>query len=203
LKGTLPEGYRINWQGEGEWKVTVDVFRDLGIAFGAASVMIYIILAAQTGSLLVPLIMMLAIPCTMIGVFPGFWLLNLFAPPVEGLANPIFFTATGMIGLITLAGIVVRNSIMLIDFIEVLRRQGRSLEEAVVEAGVTRLRPIILTAGTSMFGAMVIVLDPVFSGMAWSFVFGILASTVFTLFVVPAAYYLVVSSYPDKGDRSE
>jgi multidrug efflux pump subunit AcrB len=135
---------------------------------------------------------MLAIPLTLIGVFPGFFLLNvLFASDVGNFPNPIFFTAPGMIGLIALAGIVVRNSIILIDFIEVLRRSGRRLEDAIVEAGATRLRPILLTAGAAMFGAWVIVLDPIFSGLAWAFIFGIFASTAFTLVVVPLVYFLV------------
>jgi multidrug efflux pump subunit AcrB len=195
----LPKGYAINWRGEGEWKITTEVFRDLGMAFGAALVGIYILLVAQTGSLLVPVVIMLAIPLTMIGVFPGFFFLNLlFASPVGSSPNPVFFTAPGMIGLIALAGIVVRNSIILIDFIEVLRRQGRGLEEAIVEAGATRLRPILLTAGAALFGAWVIVLDPIFSGLAWSFIFGIFASTAFTLIVIPTVYRLVVTESPEK-----
>ena len=117
----LPEGYSAEMAGEGEWKITVDVFRDLGLAFAAAMVMIYILLVGQTGSLSVPLIMMIAIPLTVIGIMPGFWLLNLFTAPVAGYPNPIYFTATAMIGMIALAGIVVRNSIILIDFIERLR----------------------------------------------------------------------------------
>jgi multidrug efflux pump subunit AcrB len=113
----LPEGYSVDLAGEGEWKITVDVFRDLGLAFGAALLMIYVLLVAQTGSLGMPLVIMVAIPLTIIGIMPGFWVLNLFTSPVAGYANPILFTATGMIGMIALAGIVVRNSIILIDFI--------------------------------------------------------------------------------------
>jgi multidrug efflux pump subunit AcrB len=188
-RGALASGYTVFWRGEGEWKITTEVFRDLGLAFAAALVGIYVLLVAQTGSLAVPGVIMLAIPLTMIGVFPGFFLLNvLFARAVGTTPNPIFFTAPGMIGLIALAGIVVRNSIILIDFIEVLRRAGRSLEEAIVEAGATRLRPILLTAGAALFGAWVIVLDPIFSGLAWAFIFGIFASTGFTLLVVPTVY---------------
>ncbi len=190
----LPAGYRVELAGEGEWKITVEVFRDLGLAFAAALAMIYVLLVAQTGSLGVPLVIMVAIPLTIIGIMPGFWLLNaLFAPPVGPYANPVFFTATGMIGMIALAGIVVRNSIILIDFVEQLRSKhpGRPLADAIVEAGATRLRPILLTAGAAMFGSVVITLDPIFSGLAWSFIFGIFASTAFTLVVVPVIYGLI------------
>lgn len=115
----LPEGYSAELGGEGEWKITVDVFRDLGIAFAAALLMIYVLLVVQTGSLSLPAIMMIAIPLTVIGIMPGFWLLNvLFTTPVDGYPDQIFFTATAMIGMIALAGIVVRNGIILIDFIE-------------------------------------------------------------------------------------
>jgi multidrug efflux pump subunit AcrB len=187
----LPAGYSVDLAGEGEWKITVDVFRDLGLAFGAALLMIYVLLVAQTGSLGMPLVIMVAIPLTIIGIMPGFWILNLFTSPVAGYANPILFTATGMIGMIALAGIVVRNSIILIDFIGRLREQGMELVEALVEAGATRLRPIFLTAGAAMFGSFVITLDPIFSGLAWSFIFGIFASTAFSLLVVPVVYFLI------------
>ncbi len=189
----LPPGYAVDFAGEGEWKITVDVFRDLGVAFAAALALIYVLLVAQTGSLGIPLVIMSAIPLTVIGIMPGFWVLNaLFARPVGSYPNPIFFTATGMIGMIALAGIVVRNSIILIDFIEHLRARdpGRSLAEVIIEAGATRFRPILLTAGAAMFGSFVITLDPIFSGLAWSFIFGIFASTAFTLVVVPLIYYL-------------
>jgi len=188
----LPEGYKAELAGEGEWKITVDVFRDLGLAFAAALVMIYVLLVGQTGSLSVPLVMMIAIPLTVIGIMPGFWLLNLFATPIAGYPNPIYFTATAMIGMIALAGIVVRNSIILIDFIERIRaRAGVTLAEALIEAGAIRLRPIFLTAGAAMFGAFVIILDPIFSGLAWSFIFGIFASTLFSLLVIPVVYFLI------------
>jgi len=188
----LPEGFSIDWRGEGEWKITLDVFRDLGMAFGVALALIYVLLVAQTGSLLVPVIIMIAIPLTVIGIMPGFWLLNLFAAPVAGYPNPIYFTATAMIGMIALAGIVVRNSIILIDFIERIRaRADVTLAEALIEAGAIRLRPIFLTAGAAMFGAFVIILDPIFSGLAWSFIFGIFASTLFSLLVIPVVYFLI------------
>lgn len=187
----LPEGYRVDLAGEGEWKITVDVFRDLGLAFAAALVMIYVLLVAQTGSMGLPLVIMVAIPLTVIGIMPGFSVLNLLAAPVGAYANPVLFTATAMIGMIALAGIVVRNAIILIDFIERLRAAGSDLVEALVEAGATRLRPIMLTAGAALFGSVVITLDPIFSGLAWSFIFGIFASTAFSLYVVPVVYYLL------------
>ena len=189
----LPPGYTAELAGEGEWKITVDVFRDLGLAFAAALVMIYVLLVGQTGSLSVPLVMMIAIPLTIIGIMPGFWLLNQFmATPVGAYPNPIYFTATAMIGMIALAGIVVRNSIILIDFIERIRaRADVTLADALIEAGAIRLRPIFLTAGAAMFGAFVIILDPIFSGLAWSFIFGIFASTLFSLLVIPVVYFLI------------
>ncbi|BCX89487.1 hypothetical protein MIN45_P1860 [Methylomarinovum tepidoasis] len=187
----LPEGYDFTLRGEGEWKITVDVFRDLGLAFAAALVMIYILLVMQTDSLGMPLVIMMSIPLTIIGIMPGFWLLNLLPEPIGPYPNPVFFTATAMIGMIALAGIVVRNSIILIDFIQRLEAQGKSLTEALIEAGAVRLRPIFLTAGAAMFGSFVITLDPIFSGLAWSFIFGIFASTSFTLLVVPVVYYLL------------
>jgi multidrug efflux pump subunit AcrB len=191
-KQPLPTGYQAEMAGEGEWKITVDVFVDLGLAFGAALVMIYVLLVGQTGSLSVPLVMMIAIPLTVIGIMPGFWILNLFAEPVGLYPNPTYFTATAMIGMIALAGIVVRNSIILVDFIERTRaRAGVTLSEALIEAGAIRLRPIFLTAGAAMFGAFVIILDPIFSGLAWSFIFGIFASTLFSLLVIPTVYFLI------------
>lgn len=189
----LPDGFVAEFAGEGEWKITVDVFRDLGLAFAGALVMIYVLLVGQTGSLTVPLVMMIAIPLTVIGIMPGFWLLNQFvATPVAGFSNPVYFTATAMIGMIALAGIVVRNSIILIDFIERIRtRADVTLADALIEAGAIRLRPIFLTAGAAMFGAFIIILDPIFSGLAWSFIFGIFASTLFSLLVIPVVYFLI------------
>ncbi|MEW6388635.1 MAG: efflux RND transporter permease subunit [Thermodesulfobacteriota bacterium] len=190
----LPPGFKVKWNGEGEWKITVDVFRDLGIAFAGALLGIYILLILQTMSYGLPLVIMVAIPLTLIGVMPGFALLNLlFTKPVAGFANPIYFTATAMIGMIALAGIVVRNSIILLDFIHHNLDRGVTLEEAVIKSGAVRFRPILLTALSAMFGSWVITLDPIFSGLAWSFIFGIFASTAFTLIVVPVIFYLLAS----------
>ncbi len=188
----LPKGFRIVWSGEGEWKITVDVFRDLGIAFGTALLGIYILLVMQTHSFSMPLIIMMAIPLTLIGIMPGFWLLNaLTGGDIGGYGNPVFFTATAMIGMIALAGIVVRNSIILIDFVHGSLAAGKPLREALLESGAVRFRPILLTAGTTLLGNVVITLDPIFSGLAWAIIFGIFASTSFTLFVIPVVYNLI------------
>jgi multidrug efflux pump subunit AcrB len=194
----VPQGINVNFAGEGEWKITLDVFRDLGLAFGAAMVMIYIILVAQTGSFVVPLIVMLAIPLTALGVMPGFYLLNaMLSSPIGGYPDPVFFTATAMIGMIALSGIVTRDSIILVDFMEQAVASGRPLFDAILESRVVRLRPILLTAGAAMLSAIPITLDPIFSGLGWSLIFGLIASTLFTLFVIPATYWLI---YHKPGD---
>lgn len=188
----LPPGIEVQWAGEGEWEITLRVFRDLGLAFGAALIGIYILLALQTGSFLLPLLILLAIPLTVLGIMPGFWLLNLLLDrPVGGFADPVFFTATGMIGMIALGGIVIRNAVVLIDFIRGALKEGMALREAIIESGATRLRPIVLTALTTALGAWPITLDPIFSGLAWALIFGLFASTLFTLVVVPVAFYAV------------
>ncbi len=193
-RSPLSPGFEVKWNGEGEWKITVDVFRDLGIAFAGALIGIYILLVLQTQSYGMPLVIMVAIPLTLIGVMPGFALLNLlFAGKVGQFADSIYFTATAMIGMIALAGIVVRNSIILIDFIHHNLDRGMPLKEAVIQSGAVRFRPILLTAGAAMFGSWVITLDPIFSGLAWSFIFGLFASTGFTLVVVPLIYFLVAN----------
>ena len=186
----LAGGVTAAWAGEGEWKVTVDVFRDLGLAFLGALLAIYVLLVVETRSFAMPGLVMLAIPLGAIGIFPGFWLLNRVAgSTVGGHENPVWFTATGMIGMIALAGIVVRNSIILVDFVRHRRAEGVPLRDAVLESGAKRFRPILLTAGAAMLGAWPITLDPIFSGLAWSLIFGIVASTAFTLVVVPVVYH--------------
>ncbi|RIK83097.1 MAG: AcrB/AcrD/AcrF family protein [Planctomycetota bacterium] len=189
---SVPHGVDVRFSGEGEWNITLDVFRDLGLAFGAAMLMIYIILVAQTGSFLIPLVVMLAIPLTVLGVMPGFWALNaMFGQDVGGYADSVFFTATAMIGMIALSGIVTRDSIILVDFMQLAERHGRPLFDAILESRVVRLRPILLTAGAAMLSSIPITLDPIFSGLGWSLIFGLLASTVFTLFVIPVVYWLI------------
>jgi len=192
----MPSGTRAEWAGEGEWKITLRVFRDMGIAFAAALTGIYILLIVQTGSFLMPLLIMMAIPLTLIGAMPGFWLLNLITgKTVGGFADPVFFTATGMIGMIALGGIVIRNAIVLIEFIQDALKQGLPFDEAILQSGAIRMRPILLTAATTALGAWPITLDPIFSGLAWTLIFGLLASTVFTLLVIPVTYYAL---YRDK-----
>ena len=188
----LPKGVRGVWAGEGEWWITLRVFRDLGIAFGAALLGIFMVLWIQTGSSALTGIIMTAIPLTVVGIMPGFWLLNAFATGTIGdYADPVLFTATAMIGMIALAGIVVRNALILIEFIRSAIADGMPLRDALLEAGSVRMRPVLLTAGTTLLGNLVITLDPIFSGLAWAIIFGILASTLFTLAVVPVVYLLI------------
>jgi multidrug efflux pump subunit AcrB len=192
----LGKGIRVNWSGEGEWDITIRVFRDMGIAFAAALIGLYLILVIQSGSLSLPVLIMLAIPLTLLGIMPGFFLLNLISgETINGFKNPIFFTATSMIGMIALGGIVIRNSLILIEFIQDSIKAGMEFKEALYQSGAMRLRPILLTAITAAIGAVPITLDPVFSGLAWSLIFGLFASTLFTLIVIPVAYYAL---YADK-----
>ncbi len=196
----MPAGLRAVWDGEGEWDITIRVFRDMGIAFAVALAGIFLVLRIQTGLAMLTAIIMLAIPLTVIGIMPGFWLLNLIGTRVvDGYPDPVLFTATAMIGMIALAGIVVRNSLILIEFVHQSLRAGMALDEALVQAGAIRLRPVFLTAATTMLGNLVITLDPIFSGLAWAIIFGIVASTLFTLAVIPAAYYLVYGNHPGHG----
>ena len=162
----------------GEMRLTLDVFRDLGSAFIVALVFIYLMLVGYYKSFMMPLIVMGAIPLTLVGVFPGHWLTHQA------------FTATSMIGVIALAGVVVRNSLLLIDFIVDYRAQGYTLEQAVIEAGAVRFRPIMLTALAIILGSAIMITDPVFGGLAVSLIFGTFASTVLTLVVIPLLYFL-------------
>jgi multidrug efflux pump subunit AcrB len=162
--------------------------------------MIYIILVAQMGSFLVPIVVMLAIPLTALGVMPGFYLLNAMASQtVGGYADPVYFTATAMIGMIALSGIVTRDSIILVDFMQQSVARGRPLFDAILESRVVRLRPILLTAGAALLSAIPITLDPIFSGLGWSLIFGLIASTLFTLFVIPVTYWLLYAE-PNKSE---
>jgi multidrug efflux pump subunit AcrB len=196
-----PGGAEVVFRGEGEWKITLDVFRDLGLAFGGALLMIYILMVYQTGSYLIPLVQMISIPLTVIGIMPGFWLLNLTTgTTIGGYSNPVYFTATAMIGMIALSGIADRNAILLLDFIKHLRERGASLKDALIESGAVRFRPILLTAGAAMLGAWPITLDPVFSGLAWALIFGLVVSTAFTLLLVPVVYWMLYRE-PESAER--
>ena len=170
-----PSAFAVKW--DGEWQITYETFRDMGIAYSVGLVLIYLLVVAQFGSYALPLIIMAPIPLTVIGVMPGHALLG------------AQFTATSMIGMIALAGIIVRNSILLVDFIDRERRAGRSLEDAVVRAGAIRAKPIALTALAAMIGGVFILDDPIFNGLAVSLIFGIFVSTVLTLLVIPVLYF--------------
>ncbi len=171
----LEDRYAMKW--DGEWQITYEVFRDLGIAFAAVLVLIYVLVLAWFRHFVTPLIIMAPIPLTLVGILPGHWVFG------------AFFTATSMIGFIALAGIIVRNSILLIDFIQMEWRECDKLDDAVVKAGVVRFRPIALTAAAVVVGATVILFDPIFQGLAISLMFGAVASTVLTLVAVPILYY--------------
>jgi multidrug efflux pump subunit AcrB len=169
--------YSIKW--DGEWHITIEVFRDLGLAFAAVLVLIYVLVVGWFRSFLTPLVIMAPIPLTLIGILPAH------------AAMGAFFTATSMIGFIAGAGIIVRNSIILVDFIELRRTQGMSLEDAVVDAGAVRFRPMLLTAAAVVVGASVILFDPIFQGLALSLMAGEVASTFLSRMAVPVLYYMV------------
>ena len=189
---TFPKGYRIaqhtaglpesdrrfamKW--DGEWHITYEVFRDLGIAFAVVLVLIFVLVVGWFQSFSTPLVIMAAIPFSLIGILPAHWLMG------------AFFTATSMIGFIAGAGIVVRNSIILVDFIELRLAQGMPLDQAVIDAGAVRFRPMMLTAAAVVVGASVILFDPIFQGLAISLMAGEVASLLFSRMTVPILYYL-------------
>ena len=192
-KMTLPKGYSVNelyidqpsdesdftvkW--DGEWQITLEVFRDLGTAFLVVIIVIYMLIVGWFQNFKTPLVMMVAIPLSLIGIVLGHWLLN------------AFFTATSFIGMIALAGVMVRNSVLLIDFIEIRLNDGIPLKQAIIEAGAVRTTPILLTTGAVVIGASIILFDPIFQGLAISLVAGAIVSTILTLLVVPLIYYIV------------
>ncbi len=169
--------YSMKW--DGEWHITIEVFRDLGLAFAAVLVLIYVLVVGWFRSFIVPLVIMAPIPLTLVGILPAHAILG------------AFFTATSMIGFIAGAGIIVRNSIILVDFIELRRRQGMPLDEAVIDAGAVRFRPMLLTAAAVVVGASVILSDPIFQGLALSLIAGEVASTFLSRLAVPVLYYTV------------
>ena len=173
---TFEEEYGLKW--DGEWHITYEVFRDLGVSFAVVLVLIYLLIVGMFQNFTVPLLMMIPIPLTLVGIVPGHLMFG------------AFFTATSMIGVIALAGIMVRNSVLLIDFIEARLSDGLELKEACIEAGAVRFLPIALTAGTVVTGSFVMVFDPIFQGMAISLMMGTLLSTVLTVVVIPLAYFL-------------
>jgi len=169
--------YSMKW--DGEWHITIEVFRDMGLAFAVVLVLIYVLVVGWFRSFIVPLVIMAPIPLTLVGILPAHAILG------------AFFTATSMIGFIAGAGIIVRNSIIFVDFIELRRRQGMPLGEAVIDAGAVRFRPMLLTAAAVVVGASVILPDPIFQGLALSLIAGEIASTFLSRLAVPVLYYMV------------
>lgn len=190
-KLNLPEGYKLkqynsvqpNYEDkysvkwDGEWHITIEVFRDMGIAFAAVLVLIYVLVVAWFKDFLTPLVIMAPIPLTLVGILPGHLIFH------------AFFTATSMIGFIALSGIIVRNSILLVDFIQLEQKNGAKLADAVIKAGMVRFRPIILTALAVVVGSFVMILDPIFQGLAIAMMFGAVVATLLTLVVVPVLYF--------------
>ncbi len=169
--------YAMKW--DGEWHITYEVFRDLGLAFAAVLVLIYVLVVGWFQSFITPLVIMAAIPFSLVGILPAHGLLN------------AFFTATSMIGFIAGAGIVVRNSIILVDFIELRLKEGMPLDEAVIDAGAVRFRPMLLTAAAVVVGSAVILFDPIFQGLAIALMAGEIASLLLSRMTVPVVYYIV------------
>jgi multidrug efflux pump subunit AcrB len=178
----LEDKYSMKW--DGEWHITYEVFRDLGIAFGAVLILIYILVVAWFKSFVTPLVIMAPIPLTLIGILPAHWIFN------------VFFTATSMIGFIALAGIIVRNSILLVDFIQMEWRDCGDLRQALITAGAVRLRPIVLTAAAVVVGSFVMLFDPIFQGLAIAMMFGAVTATGLTLVAVPLLYYEFFKTKP-------
>ncbi len=181
------DDFTVKW--DGEWQITLEVFRDLGIAFLGVIIIIYILIVAWFQNFRAPIVMMVAIPLSLIGIVFGHWVLG------------AFFTATSFIGMIALAGIMVRNSVLLIDFINLRTADGIPLKQAVIEAGAVRTTPILLTAGTVVIGAFVILFDPIFQGLAISLMGGSIVSTILTLLVVPLVYYMIEKKNYDKNHK--
>jgi multidrug efflux pump subunit AcrB len=191
-KMQLPKGYKVNelymdtpsdesdftvkW--DGEWQITLEVFRDLGAAFLVVIIVIYMLIVGWFQNFKTPLVMMVAIPLSLVGIVLGHWVLG------------AFFTATSFIGMIALAGVMVRNSVLLIDFIEIRLNDGIPMKQAIIEAGAVRTTPILLTTGAVVIGASIILFDPIFQGLAISLVAGAIVSTLLTLIVVPLIYYI-------------
>lgn len=173
----LEDNFTVKW--DGEWQITLEVFRDLGVAFLGVLIIIYILIVGWFQNFKAPVVMMVSIPLSLVGIVLGHWIFG------------AFFTATSFIGMIALAGIMVRNSVLLIDFVNLRTAEGVPLKQAIIEAGAVRMTPILLTAGTVVIGAVVILFDPIFQGLAISLMGGSIASTVLTLLVVPLVYYMI------------
>lgn len=202
----MPKGYSLNeiYMGQpdddhnftvkwdGEWQITLEVFRDLGIAFMVVIIVIYMLIVGWFQNFKTPIIMMTAIPLSLIGIVLGHWILG------------AYFTATSFIGMIALAGVMVRNSVLLIDFIEIRLKDGVPMKQAIIDAGAVRTTPILLTTGAVVIGASIILFDPIFQGLAISLVAGAIVSTLLTLLVVPVIYYIVEHKKWEKaGSKSQ
>ncbi|MDE3247806.1 MAG: efflux RND transporter permease subunit [Bacteroidota bacterium] len=186
----LEDNFTLKW--DGEWQITYEVFRDLGIAFAVVILLIYILIVGWFQHFTVPIVMLAAIPLSLIGIVVGHWMMG------------AYFTATSMIGFIALAGVMVRNSVLLIDFINIRLREGVPLKQAIVDAGAVRTTPILLTAGAVALGAIIILFDPIFQGLAISLMGGTITSTFLTLIVVPLLYYRMMrKKYPEKPKNQE
>ena len=183
------DGYKLLW--EGEIRLSLDTFREMGNAMVVALAFIYLLLVAYYRSFSIPLVAMSAIPLGLAGVFPGHWIMGQS------------FSATSMIGVSALSGVVVRNSLLIIDFVMDYMKSGMPLREAVAEAGAVRLRPILLTALAIVLGSAVMLLDPVFGGLAISLIFGTIVATVLTLLVVPVLLYLLLSYQQKQEVKNE
>jgi len=175
VQPNFEDKYSVKW--DGEWHITIEVFRDMGIAFAAVLVLIYVLVVAWFKDFVTPLVIMAPIPLTLVGILPGHLIFH------------AFFTATSMIGFIALSGIIVRNSILLVDFIQLEQKNGVKLEDAVIKAGMVRFRPIILTALAVVVGSFVMILDPIFQGLAIAMMFGAVVATLLTLVIVPVLYF--------------
>lgn len=183
------DNYTVKW--DGEWQITLEVFRDLGAAFMVVIIIIYMLIVGWFQNFKTPIVMMIAIPLSLIGIVFGHWLLG------------AFFTATSFIGMIALAGVMVRNSVLLIDFIEIRLNEGIPLKQAIIEAGAVRTTPILLTTGAVVIGAVIILFDPIFQGLAISLVFGAIVSTLLTLLVIPLIYYMTEKKNWEDNQNTE
>lgn len=180
----IEDDYTVKW--DGEWQITLEVFRDLGAAFIVVILIIYMLIVGWFQNFRTPFVMMIAIPLSLIGIVLGHWILD------------AYFTATSFIGMIALAGVMVRNSVLLIDFIEIRLKEGAPIKEAIIDAGAVRTTPILLTTGAVVIGASIILFDPIFQGLAISLVAGAIVSTMLTLLVVPLIYYMTEKSKIEK-----
>ena len=180
----LDDTVSIKW--DGEWQITYEVFRDLGFAFGTVLIIMYFVLVGWFRSFVTPIIMMIPIPLSLLGIIPGHFIFN------------EFFTATSMIGFIALSGIMVRNAVLLIDFIEEALKNGKNIKDAVIESGAIRTRPVMLTTVSVIVGALFMLPDPIFAGLGVALITGAFVSTILTLVIIPLTYYFYYTIFYKK-----